>query len=393
MSTADSKFIKTMNRRILIEKIIEHQSISRSDLAKITGLNKSTVSDQINGLVEQNLISEQEAVTSSGGRKPIYLTINRKAGYSIGIDVDEPSSQIHVTDLLGQAIEVRSIKVELENNTFSQIADILIREIEQIRKAHDQTHSPFGLVGIGIGIHGIVREDQRVVFTPKLQWIDVDIKERFESEFNVPIFVDNNANLCAYAEQVFHYSIEDLFCVSMYSGIGLGIIKDREIYRGFQGFAGEIGHMIVEKEGLPCPCGNKGCWEQYASEKAVMKRLKEKNIIATSEELHVLLSEKCETEVFDQFFDYLAIGLNNIINIFNPETIILNGHLLNHCPQTIALIEKNLHSRMNNYKQIVPSELGKHACSLGGGMIALKEFFGVHRLNLSEYDYVMNESH
>ncbi len=139
-----------------------------------------------------------------------------------------------------------------------------------------------------------------------MQSIDVDIKERFESEFNVPIFVDNNANLCAYAEQVFHYSIEDLFCVSMYSGIGLGIIKDREIYRGFQGFAGEIGHMIVEKEGLPCPCGNKGCWEQYASEKAVMKRLKEKNIIATSEELHLLLSEKCETEVFDQFFDYLG---------------------------------------------------------------------------------------
>ncbi|MBX0356845.1 ROK family transcriptional regulator [Halobacillus sp. Nhm2S1] len=381
MSIADSKYIKSMNRKILIETILENGSISRSELARKTGLNKSTVSDQISGLIEENLLIEEEATSSTGGRKPINLHINKNAGYSIGIDFDEPILFIQVTDLLGNSIESRSL--ELENLSFQKVIELLIEELANIRHSFNSNYKPFGLVGIGVGIHGIVRKDEHVVFTPKLQWTDIDIKSSLEETFNVPVFIDNNANLCAYAEQVFNYSIEDLFCVTMYSGIGLGIIKDRQIYRGYQGFAGEIGHMIVERDGKLCPCGNRGCWERYASEKAVFDEFKSQQIITDSINIKEMLLNKQHMDIFESFYDYLAIGLNNIINIFNPETIILNGDILNKNPHIIKEIEDRLKSRMNNYSQIVPSCLGKNAGALGGSVVSLREFYGVNRINLT----------
>ncbi|MDP4551122.1 ROK family transcriptional regulator [Alkalihalobacillus macyae] len=392
MNTANGKFIKTINRKILIEKIIENGSISRSELARMTGLNKSTVSEQVNSLLDEGLLIEEESTSSTGGRKPIILRINKHAGYSFGVDLDSPNLLIHVTDLLGQSIESRTKNIE--HLSFEQIIELLINELIETKAHHDQKNTPFGLVGIGIGVHGIVRNDQTVVFTPKTQWIDSDIKSSLQQQFNVPISIDNNANLCAFAEQVLHHSTtKDLFCVTMYSGIGLGIINNREIYRGFQGFSGEIGHMIVEKDGLQCPCGNRGCWECYASDKALFTNLNKGNISLKPNEIPTFLGTEQHIDIFEDFFDYVAIGLNNIINIFNPETIILNGEFVNSHSHVIPQIEDRLQSKMNNYKRIQPSQLGKHACALGGSMVILKEFYGVHQLNLSQYEYDYEKSY
>ncbi|WP_221568506.1 ROK family transcriptional regulator [Alkalihalobacillus sp. TS-13] len=386
MTTGDATYIKALNRRILIEKIFEHGSISRSELARLTGLNKSTVSAQISDMMTENLVIERPSEISSGGRKPILLQMNGEAGYSIGVDLDEHLIQIQVTNLLGKPLFSHDIETTQKDAT-TALRNIVEALSEIIGKCEGQ-YKPVGLVGIGVGVHGIVANEHKVIFTPKLRWIDVNIKKELEDLFNVPVYVNNNANLCAYAEQVYNYSITDLFCLTMYSGIGLGILKDNEIYRGYQGFAGEIGHMIIEGNGLQCPCGNQGCWEQYASEKALKQQLIDEGLLISEfDELDIDVLFKNHQYLIEKFFDDVAIGLNNIINIFNPGTIIINSQLLNLNPELINQLEDRLISRMNNYHEIVSSTLGKRACSLGASMIALKNYFSIHTLNLRKYNY------
>ncbi|QHT47833.1 ROK family transcriptional regulator [Bacillus sp. SB49] len=385
MNTADATYIKALNKRILIEKIIENQSISRIELSRITGLNRSTVSAQINQMMEEELVLERSPDVSRGGRKAILLQMNENAGFTIGVDIDYPSTQVQVTNLLGKPI--RTYHIEMKEKGSGENIEHIIKSLQTISKECKIMDSPKGLVGIGVGIHGIVHNSNDVVYTPKLDWIDVELKDEMQKHFNVPIFIDNNANLTVYAEQVFNHPLPDLFTVTMYSGIGLGILENNRIYRGYQGFAGEIGHMIVEKGGLPCPCGNQGCWELYASERALIRALNDKGVpidCLTTIDDSVWQDHP---ELLTRFLDYLAIGLNNIINIFNPQITILNSEFLLHHQELLEHLKQRLTSKINNYDAILTSTLGKDACSLGGAMLALKNYYQVETLNLKAYNY------
>ncbi|NGP45120.1 ROK family transcriptional regulator [Bacillaceae bacterium SIJ1] len=386
MSTGDATYIKTLNKRILVEKIIEHRSISRIELSRLTGLNRSTVSAQINDLMEDQLVLERPSEISSGGRKPILLQMNENAGYTIGIDIDFPYTRVQMTNLLGKPLKTDHIHTKIEEYDLN--IPKIISSIKATVSEYDLKYSPKGLIGIGIGIHGIVNNNHHVVFTPKLNWIDIDLKEKMKQHFNVPIFIDNNANLSVYAEQVYHCPTPDLFSITMSSGIGLGVLKGNQIDRGYQGFSGEIGHMIVEPKGLPCTCGNRGCWELYSSERALLNELVARGLDADNFEAidFADVLEKYPATI-ERFLDYLAIGLNNIINIFNPQTIIINSEFLHRQKFLLDRLRGRLHSKMNHYESIVTSILGKDAVSLGGAMLALKHYYKINTLNLSAYEY------
>ncbi|WP_169865039.1 ROK family transcriptional regulator [Sutcliffiella halmapala] len=383
MNTGDATYIRHLNRKIILEKIMQHKNISRAELAKITGLNKATVSSQISTLLEENLLYEKHSDISSGGRKPIILSINESAGYSLGIDIDTSSINLIVTDLVG-SILYHSI-TPLDEHGFTYIENLLISLIKDVKETLPDT--TYGIVGIGIGVHGIVKNNQLIVFTPYHQWRNVDLKASLETTFQIPVAIENNANLCALAEQVYSEKNSNLVCVTTYSGIGLGIIFNHQLFKGFDGFAGEVGHMIIEPEGVSCSCGNKGCWEQYASEKVLL------NTIASKMDLEVCTVEDINRWVqaehvlveaaIEEYSRYLAIGLNNIINFINPETVILNSDLFSSYPDIVCKIQKYLTSSMNHYKDIRASTLGKNACVLGGSALAMKDFFGVDLLNFS----------
>src|SRR5690606_17219371 len=144
----------------------------------------------------------------------------------------------------------------------------------------------------------------------------------------VTVLIENNANASAFAEKVFKSKdSETLLSISMYSGMGLGIIMDGDLLKGYNGFAGEMGHMIVVPDGKLCTCGNKGCWEMYASEARFLQDLailKNKSNLSY-EDVESMLAAKDPVIIqkTDEFFEFLAIGLNNIINLYNPETIVL----------------------------------------------------------------------
>ncbi|WP_163526980.1 ROK family transcriptional regulator [Halobacillus ihumii] len=387
MSTGDARYIKQLNRRILIEEIVKERALSRSDLARSTGLNKATVSAQVNDLIQDHIVSEKspgELITV--GRKPILLEMNDKAGYSIGIDIDQFVIRVNCIDFKGNPFH--KLNIDINQNDFNHVVDVIkIHLIPLIEKLNND-YDPIGLTGIGVGIHGIINNDDQVVFTPKQRWTDLNVKETLEKELNTSIFIDNNSNLSAYGEQVYFESIPDLFCITLYSGIGLGIINQNNIYRGYQGFAGEIGHMIIEPDGLRCSCGNQGCWELYASEKTLASKITNHFPEVTSiQDFDHLLKDTTFEKTLDEYLKYLGIGLNNIINIFNPQKVILNGSLINKNPALINKIHDHLHSKMNSYEDIRISHLGENACAIGGAAIVLKNFFDIDTLDYLNYEY------
>ncbi|PAV30605.1 hypothetical protein CIL05_05750 [Virgibacillus profundi] len=390
MNTGDASYIKQMNRGILLEEIIKNVSLSRSDLARKTGLNKATVSAQVRDFLNENIVNEKsEGELTTRGRKPILLEINADAGYSIGIDIDEHFLKIFFTDLQGKPFYKMNLPVQ--NYKLDDVTNQLIQNISTQIEKFNQIYKPIGLIGVGIGIHGIVNKDQEIIFTPKQQWSNINIKDRLEVAFKTNVHIDNNANLSVFAEQVYSEHIPDLFCVTLYSGIGLGIINGNKIYQGHQGFAGEIGHMIIDPKGLACSCGNTGCWELYASEKVLISKLKGNLSVGTlSDNFEKLLGKEENKEIVDEYLDYLAVGLNNIINIFNPEKVILNGMIINGNTPFISEVQEKLKSKMNNYREITSSRLGENSCALGGAALAIKNYLGLNMINYVEYDYLSN---
>jgi predicted NBD/HSP70 family sugar kinase len=381
MVTGDAAYIKKINRSLIISKIIEHGMISRADLAKITGLNKATISVQVADLISEELIIETQQEHRNLGRRPIMLSINHQAGVSLGIDLDKNNVSFTLCNLNGSPLESKSL--EMDTSDYEVIRELLIREITSYKQKYSQER--YGLIGVVIGIHGIVNNDEMIYFVPHHQWHSKDLKSDLMNKTGVNVYLENNANLCSFAEIVYkHYQSKNLLSVSLYSGIGLGIMVNSKLLKGFDGFAGEIGHMIVVPDGHPCRCGNLGCWEQYASESSFFKQLAEKQNkkVVTYEEVgHWLKTKEPSTcKLMKEYIKFLSVGLNNMINLYNPEILVINSELLQLYPDALTAINNRLTSTVSHYRELRISQFGKKACSLGACALAIKKFLDVSEL-------------
>ncbi|MEH6992545.1 ROK family transcriptional regulator [Neobacillus drentensis] len=384
MVTGDASFIKKINRSLIISNIIEHGLISRADLAKITGLNKATISVQAAELLAEELIIETQAEHKNLGRRPIMLSINKQAGFALGIDLDKNNITFTLSDISGTPLDTHSIVMETSDY------DLILKWLaEQITIYKEKcSHARYGLIGVVIGIHGIVNNDETIYFVPYHQWHNKDLKTDLKNETGITIFVENNANLCSFAEIVYkHYQSENLLSVSLYSGIGLGIMVNSKLLKGCDGYAGEIGHMIIVPDGLPCRCGNLGCWEQYASESSFVKKLSEShnNIEVTYDDIHQWFIEHdpVTDRLMKDYIKFLSYGLNNIINLYNPEILVINSELLRLYPNALEEIKAHLTSTVGQYRKLQISDFGKNACSMGACALAIKNFLEIKELSLA----------
>jgi predicted NBD/HSP70 family sugar kinase len=384
MLTGDAAYIKKMNRSFILSKIIEHKMISRADLAKMTGLNKATISVQVADLLSEALIIETQQEHHKLGRKPIMLSINNQAGFALGIDVDKSCITFTLSDLNGTPITMNT--VQLYSTDYHAIFQILVEQIKYYKNV--SSHSNYGLIGVVIGIHGIVNNDETIYFVPHHGWHNKNLKEELTSETGISIYIENNANLCSFAEKVFKYhECENLVSVTLYSGIGLGIMIKGDMIKGYHGYAGEIGHMIVMPDGKPCSCGNLGCWEQYASELSFLKHLSEiqSDPDINYDKIHLWLNQQ-EPETIKQmeyYLKFLSVGLNNIINLFNPEVLVINSELLRIYPYALKEINAQITSTIGHYRELNISEYGKKACIMGACALAIKNFFEISELSLA----------
>jgi predicted NBD/HSP70 family sugar kinase len=387
MITGDGAYIKKINRSIILSKIIELGMISRADLSKITGLNKATISVQVADLLNEDLIFETKLDHNVVGRRPIMLSINKSAGYVLGIDFDHRRIQFTVSDLSGNPVCYDSIALETDN--YEDIVRLLIQHIKDYK--NNYVNSRYGLVSVMIGIHGTVSKDESIYFVPSYQWQNKSLKADLSKELDINISIQNNANLSAYSERVYkHHESNNLLCIIISSGIGAGVVIDGKLHKGFHGFAGEIGHMIITKNGEACRCGNHGCWELYASEPSLLAQLSKQLGIpkVTQDDVQALIAKQdpITIKLMKQYMIDFSIGLNNIINIYNPETLVLTSELLKMYPNAIDEIKSNLNSTVSQYGDLVISDFGNKSCAMGACALAIQHFLEVPELILTLTD-------
>ncbi|WP_430540011.1 ROK family protein [Neobacillus drentensis] len=378
--TADQMLVKKINQKLILNEIVSNSPISRAKLSETIGLNKSTVSSQVTTLIEKNLIFEIGQGQSSGGRKPVMLVFNKNAGYSIGIDIGVDYLNCILTDLKGNI--VLEDYQPLVDQSSEDLKDVLFLKINNLKAKMPE--SPYGLIGIGLCIPGLVNTEQKVIFTPNLEWnYDLDLKPLIEQEFNVPVFLENEANAGAYGEKEYGAAknYENLVYVSVHTGIGVGIIINNELYHGVRGFAGEMGHLTIDLNGLKCSCGNRGCWELYASEKALLKSLAKNQQGKLSNREIISLANQNNPDILtalQKFGFYLGIGLTSILNTFNPQAVIIRNNIVEALPMVLNSIKNSVASRtyqqLENSYELVTSSLGKNAPALGASSIAIGNF-------------------
>ena len=384
MVTGDGAYIKKLNRGLILKVIIEHGLISRADLSKITGLKKATISTQVADLLKEDLIYERPQAHTTVGRRPIMLSINREAAYVLGIDLDYKKVHYSVFDLQGNLIFNNIVK--LQTVDYDEIVQILIEQIKYYSKVCSNSH--YGLVNVMFGLHATVNKDESILFVPTYQWHNKNLKSDLQKEIDIPISIENSANLSAYAERVYkHHHSDHLIAIILSSGIGVGIIMDGKLNKGYNGYAGEMGHMIISPMGKPCRCGNHGCWELYSGEPRLFTELASQldtpNL--THQNLKELFTQSnpIVCQHMEQFIYYLSIGLNNIINSYDPETLVLTSEVLEMYPNIIEKIKSNLTSSMGKNRKIYLSELGNKSCVFGACALAIQRFLEVPELILT----------
>lgn len=380
MVTGSKELIRDINSTLVLETIINSKPISRAAISKKLGLTKATISTIVQDLINKDLVIEIGSDDTDLGRKPILLSFNKKAGYVISIDIGVETVSALLTDLEGEDCSLKQIKTPKAHEDIVQVLSSLIESMKP-----QSTSTTYGLVGISLGIHGVVY-DNKVSFTPYYDLTGIDLAKKLEEHFHAPIFLENEANLSVLGEKTFMFDYPNIANISVHSGIGLGILINNTLYTGYNGRAGEFGHTIIEVDGKECPCGNHGCLEQYVSERALLKEFAKKKDYSDVD--FELLSSMYQTgdkdaiDIMDKFIKYMSICINNVLNAYNPDIVIINSSFTSFFPGLTRHIEQSLNSKMNSVTHIVPSALQDSSILLGGISVVIKNFLAIGTLKL-----------
>ena len=379
MPTGNQEYIRDMNRSLVLEAIVNHAPISRADLSKMLHLTKATISNIVQELIDRELVLEVGSGDAPMGRKPILLTFHNRCGYVVSVDFGVKRTAIMTSDPLGRSCEVH----EYPSQTNQPLMEHLIALLHQTISALPD--SPYGVLSISVGIYGVVCDDT-VLFTPYYDLKYSNIRNLLEEEFHVPVIVENEANLSVIGESAFGQNYRNMIFLNIHEGVGMGILVNGQLYKGQNGYAGEFGHTILFPDGRPCPCGNKGCLEQYISESAVLKEFANghgKSSATIDEFLWACSQEDPSAQkALHDFIHYTAVSLNTILHTFNPDIIILNSSFTNYIPGLLDQITASVQNRLRWYLHVVPSQLQDVSVLLGGVCMCTTRFLGIRELHL-----------
>jgi len=338
---ARSETARDINRSIILNLIRRRQPISRADLARASGLQRSTVS-----LITDQLIHEQWVVSGCTGRlprgrHPTFLQLNDRRAI-IAVDLRPTQSSVAISDVNGRFLAQQTVPTpsnpEAASKEFS----------EQIRQMIDN-HPDLIIEGIGVSVPGRFDESRsRVIFAPNLKWPEFDLKEPLERTTGLQVDLENAANACVLAE-VWFGPVEtprNLVVVTVSEGLGVGIFVDGRLLRGANGMAGEFGHIVLDTNGPTCGCGSKGCWEAYASNWAALRYYQPSDKGNGPSFLDLLSLAKVGDlqagKALHQMARQIGRGMRTIIAALSPEEIVLIGEFTRLWSQLGPVIESEV---------------------------------------------------
>lgn len=378
MLIGNKELIRDMNCKLVLQTIFNSKTISRATLAKKLGLTKATISAIVQELLNKNLIIEIGSDDTSLGRKPILLSINRYAGYVISIDLSQETITVLISDLQGEKMCLKRIKTPAKRTS---ILTELYSLIDNLMEGCSKT--PYGLVGITLGIHGVIN-NQSITSNSFKELSNINLVKELEKQFQTPIYLYNDAQLSLIGEKSYSFDCNNMVNINISNDVRVGILIHNKLYKGLNGYAGEIGHTIIELNGEVCSCGKRGCLNQYLSETALLKKLAHKKGLADVDmKTFSNMYQTCDKDamlILESYIEYLTICINNVLCSYNPEVIVINSNFVNLFPFIINQIKEKLDSSMPNDITLVSSTLKDSSILLGGISIAIKNFLEIDNI-------------
>jgi glucokinase-like ROK family protein len=385
------KLLKGMNESVILNIIRKMGPISRADIAKETNLTPPTVTNIVNKLIAENIVMEYKVGESNGGRPPVLIKLNPDFMSIIVIHIS--TYNLHQYTLDAELKTKKKDKNSIRGLKQEEVLELLTSVLDKAIK-----ESPQNVSGIGIVVRGPVKMKEGIsVFAPNIGWRNVPLKSIVEERFGIPTYVINDVRAMALGE--FHMGkakdVENMIFLKVGYGIGSAILINGRIYTGASDGAGEIGHTTIDVAGPQCSCGNYGCFEALASEKAlvnlVVKSIKEgmDSIVyqmaegmldsVTPEMIYeaAKLNDKFAVNALKTIGRYLGIGIANTINTFNPELILIGGGIVQARELIENIIIETAKKRTfeNSFSscRIAFAELGDDATLIGAANMVMDE--------------------
>jgi len=364
----------------VLRLIREGQAVTRADLARRTGLARSTVAQRVDTLIAHRLVYEAGGRASTGGRPPTVLAFNEGAGVVLAADLGATHSRLAVADLSGAPLIEQAYDLDIATGPDAVLTWVQERYQALLAEAGRTSAE---VLGIGVGIPAPVASGRGEPVAPPIMpgWDGFSIPRWFAAHYDAPVLVDNDVNIMALGEHWTHWrDIEHLLFVKVGTGIGCGIVADRHIHRGAQGAAGDIGHIrIAGHDDVICRCGNVGCLEAVAGGRALAHRLTEAGIEArTSRDVVGLVraGEPLAIQIVRDAGRYLGEVLASSVNFFNPGAIVIGGDISDAHQQLLAGVREVIFQRSlplaTGDLRIVPSRLGDRAGVIGAAIMVIE---------------------
>jgi transcriptional regulator of PTS gene len=322
-----SEIARDINRDIILELIRFRQPVARVSLSRLSGLQPSTISAIVEQLIEEKWISEGAVIKASRGRPSTMLSVNADM-VTLALDLRPDRAILAVVDLCGRFLSRETMMTYSDpRRTVSQI----IKRMHLLR----ERHADKSFEGIGVSVPGRVHPvTQRVLLAPNLKWNDFDLKGTLEKESDLQVEIDNDANACLLSE-LWYGRLEgerNVVLVAIAEGIGTAILASGQLHSGFNGLAGEFGHISVDPNGPLCGCGQRGCWEMVASSRAALQIYHEIERKATIQNIYQLLTlaeegDPAAVEAVSRQAKALGRGLRLITAALSPELILITGDI------------------------------------------------------------------
>jgi predicted NBD/HSP70 family sugar kinase len=392
-----NNFIKDANRARILKYLWANAPIDRARISKELGLSKTTLTIVVKELIENKILEEtgRGDSTKEGGKKPILLNFREDLGYIIGITVGINKIKVTLGNIKAQflnELETERMPDEDPSETLKKISG-LIKKLDIYKTGK--------ILGIGIGIPGIIDHINGIIkFSPNLKgWENVAMKKYIEDEFpGAKCYIDRETNLQIFAEKWFgQINSKNFITIETGVGIGIGITINDFIYRGNNDASGEFGHTTIVPQGSECHCGNYGCWETVATTRSFISKAKngvEKGIRTRLPDYYIdgnlafesiinawLGGDEFAKELLEEYAYWLGVGIANIVNVFDPELIIIYGSASRLGDMGIKIIKNIIASnalpRVKRTVEVKYSRFGKEARIIGAFGLVIKNILSI----------------
>lgn len=382
-TVATSETARQINRRISLNLIRRHQPLSRAELARRSGLQRSTVSAIIGQLIDEGWVTEGASAVSARGRRPRFLHLNVERAGILAVDIQPTVTHVAMAGLDARFVMQTSWPTPADPMDF-------VRDLTSAVRTFRATHGEIVCEGMGVSVPGRLDDAGRLVFAPNMTWAPVDLQQMLETATGLPVVLENAACACALAELWFGRIADDikhLVALTVSDGVGVGLLVNGQLDHGFESMAGEFGHATLVDEGHPCRCGKKGCWEQYASNAAGVRYYLSAAGLTPSPARRVTIADvirlaqsgnAAATTAIDRMAHYLAVGLAPIVTGLAPQVVVIAGEITAAWDRVGPIIEQGVRARSLPLitPSILPTDPATQPRLRGAVALVVQQHFG-----------------